>query len=157
MQRNVQAFIGEVTAEKVKPVTLQASYDQLTSKLQVWLDSFLAVVANDQLAQAELTTDHEPAISFRLETSVINLPLANLTEIGKVTMAEDEMPINLYMIAESEAFRSGLRIDELGSAEDVLADQAGALKVLTTWFDAQLDRLDTIMAAGDETDTENKD
>jgi hypothetical protein len=133
MQRNVQDFIDAVTAEELTTTSLKGDYDQLT----------------DQLVQANLTTEHDPAIGFRLETSVINLPLANLTEIGKVTVAEDTMPINLYMIAESEAFRSGLRIDELGSADDVLADRAGALKLLTTWFEAQIDRLNTIMDAAE--------
>jgi len=147
MQRNVQTFIDAVTAEELTTTTSQAAYDQLTDQLSAWLNDCLDVVAKDQLVQANLTTDHDPAISFRLETSVINLPLANLTEIGKVTVADETMPINLYMIAESEAFRSGLRIDELGSVDDVLADRDGALKLLTTWFTAQLDRLDTIMDA----------
>jgi len=149
MQRNVQDFIDAVTAEELTTTSLKGDYDQVTDQLVTWLNGFLDAVAKDQLVQANLTTEHDPAISFRLETSVINLPLANLTEIGKVTVAEDTMPINLYMIAESEAFRSGLRIDELGSADDVLADRAGALKLLTTWFEAQIDRLNTIMDAAE--------
>ncbi|MFD1421084.1 hypothetical protein [Lactiplantibacillus songbeiensis] len=149
MQRNVQDFIDAVTAEELTTTSLKGDYDQLTDQLATWLNGFLDAVAKDQLVQANLTTEHDPAISFRLETSVINLPLANLTEIGKVTVAEDTMPINLYMIAESEAFRSGLRIDELGSADDVLADRAGALKLLTPWFEAQIDRLNTIMDAAE--------
>ncbi|MFC6182267.1 hypothetical protein [Lactiplantibacillus daowaiensis] len=150
MQRNVQDFIDAVNGDQITKTTMQATYAQLKPQVSAWLTDFLDAVAKDQLVQAELTTDHEPAISFRLETSVINLPLASITEIGKVTMAEDTMPIKLYMIAESEAFRSGLRIDEIGAADDVLADREGALKIVTTWFDAQLDRLETIMTAADE-------
>ena len=75
------------------------------------------------------------------------MPLANLTEIGKVTAAEDTLPINVYMIAESDALPSGLRIDELGSVADVLTDQANAEKLLTDWLTAQTDRLDQITAA----------
>ncbi|MDV2576170.1 hypothetical protein RYX41_05760 [Lactiplantibacillus plantarum] len=51
------------------------------------------------------------------------------------------------MIAESDALPSGLRIDELGSVADVLADQANAEKLLTDWLTAQTDRLDQITAA----------
>lgn len=146
MQRNVQIFIDDVTAEKVTQASLKGTYDQLTAQVQPWLAKLVAAVKQDQLAQITLTTTHEPAISFRLETSVINLPLANLTEIGKVTVADDTMPINVYMIAESEALQSGLRIDELGSVDDVLADQANAEKLLTDWLSAQVDRLDQITA-----------
>ncbi|MFC6294933.1 hypothetical protein ACFQH1_06935 [Lactiplantibacillus daoliensis] len=149
MQRNVQTFIDEVTAEKLAQTTVKAAYEHLDAQVANWLDGFLDNVQADKLAQATLTTEHEPAISFRLETSVINLPLANLTEIGKVTVAEETMPINLYMIAESEAFRSGLRIDELGSAEKVLADRVAAKDLLTTWLATQTERLDEIMSAGE--------
>ncbi|MDF2311681.1 hypothetical protein [Lactiplantibacillus pentosus] len=149
MQRNVQTFIDDVTAEKVTQASLMGTYDQLTAQVQPWLAKLVAAVKQDQLAQITLTTTHEPAISFRLETSVINLPLANLTEIGKVTVADDTMPINVYMIAESEALQSGLRIDELGSVDDVLADQANAEKLLTDWLSAQVDRLNQITAVED--------
>ncbi|MGA3408777.1 hypothetical protein [Lactiplantibacillus pentosus] len=149
MQRNVQTFIDDVTAEKVTQASLTGTYDQLTAQVQPWLAKLVAAVKQDQLAQIILTTTHEPAISFRLETSVINLPLANLTEIGKVTVADDTMPINVYMIAESEALQSGLRIDELGSVDDVLADQANAEKLLTDWLSAQVDRLNQITAVED--------
>ncbi|EIW13129.1 hypothetical protein KCA1_2157 [Lactiplantibacillus pentosus KCA1] len=149
MQRNVQTFIDDVTAEKVTQASLTGAYEQLTTQVQPWLGKLVAAVKQDQLAQITLTTTHEPAISFRLETSVINLPLANLTEIGKVTVADDTMPINVYMIAESEALQSGLRIDELGSVDDVLADQANAEKLLTDWLSAQVDRLDQITAVED--------
>ncbi|MCA1342489.1 hypothetical protein [Lactiplantibacillus pentosus] len=149
MQRNVQTFIDDVTAEKVTQASLTGTYDQLTAQVQPWLAKLVAAVKQDQLAQITLTTTHEPAISFRLETSVINLPLANLTEIGKVTVADDTMPINVYMIAESEALQSGLRIDELGSVDDVLADQANAEKLLTDWLSAQADRLNQITAVED--------
>lgn len=149
MQRNVQTFIDEVTAEKLAQTTVKGAYEHLDAQVADWLDGFLDNVQADKLAQATLTTEHEPAISFRLETSVINLPLANLTEIGKVTVAEETMPINLYMIAESEAFRSGLRIDELGSAETVLADRVAAKDLLTTWLATQTERLDEIMSAGE--------
>lgn len=147
MQRNVQAFIDDVQAEKLTQSTIDGDYQQLTNQVQPWLNGFLSAVEADQLAQATLTTTHEPAISFRLETSVINLPLANLTEIGKVTVADDTMPIKLYMIAESEALPSGLRIDELGAATDVLADRTGAEQLLTTWLTSQIARLDEITAA----------
>lgn len=147
MQRNVQAFIDDVTAEKLSVTTLDGKYETLTKQVQPWLTNFLKDVAADQLAQATLTTTHEPAVSFRLETSVINLPLANLTEIGKVTDAGETMPIRLYMIAESEALPSGLRIDELGTAADVLADPDGAAKLLTTWLDSQIERLNQITEA----------
>ncbi|MCT3285504.1 hypothetical protein [Lactiplantibacillus pentosus] len=149
MQRNVQTFIDDVTAEKVTQASLTGTYDQLTAQVQPWLAKLIAAVKQDQLAQITLTTTHEPAISFRLETSVINLPLANLTEIGKVTVTDDTMPINVYMIAESEALQSGLRIDELGSVDDVLSDQANAEKLLTDWLSAQVDRLDQITAVED--------
>ncbi|PRO78265.1 hypothetical protein C6Y10_14710 [Lactiplantibacillus pentosus] len=149
MQRNVQTFIDDVTAEKVTQASLTGTYDQLTAQVQPWLAKLVAAVKQDQLAQITLTTTHEPAISFRLETSVINLPLANLTEIGKVTVADDTMPINVYMIAESEALQSGLRIDELGSVDDVLADQTNAEKLLTDWLSAQVDRLNQITAVED--------
>lgn len=149
MQRNVQTFIDDVTAEKVTQASLTGTYDQLTAQIQPWLAKLVAAVKQDQLAQITLTTTHEPAISFRLETSVINLPLANLTEIGKVTVADDTMPINVYMIAESEALQSGLRIDELGSVDDVLSDQANAEKLLTDWLSAQVDHLDQITAVED--------
>ncbi|WFC02407.1 hypothetical protein [Lactiplantibacillus pentosus] len=149
MQRNVQTFIDDVTAEKVTQASLTGTYDQLTAQVQPWLAKLIAAVKQDQLAQITLTTTHEPAISFRLETSVINLPLANLTEIGKVTVADDTMPINVYMIAESEALQSGLRIDELGSVDDVLSDQANAEKLLTDWLSAQVDRLNQITAVED--------
>ncbi|ETY73547.1 hypothetical protein [Lactiplantibacillus fabifermentans] len=149
MQRNVQAFIDEVTAEQVTQTTLDAAYDQVSAQVGTWLGQLLAAVNNDALAQATLTTTHEPAISFRLETSVINLPLANLTEIGKVTDAEADMPINIYMIAESEALPSGLRIDELGSVDDVVADVAGAEKLLTTWLTGQIERLNQITEAAE--------
>ncbi len=149
MQRNVQTFIDDVTAEKVTQASLTGTYDQLTAQVQPWLAKLIAAVKQDQLAQITLTTTHEPAISFRLETSVINLPLANLTEIGKVTVTDDTMPINVYMIAESEALQSGLRIDELGSVDDVLSDQANAEKLLTDWLSAQVDRLNQITAVED--------
>lgn len=152
MQRNVQTFIDDVTAEKISQTTVTGDYAHLSEQVKPWLAGFLANVKDDQLAQATLTTTHEPAISFRLETSVINLPLANLTEIGKVTEADATMPINLYMIAESEALPSGLRIDELGAATDVLADLTGAQTLLTTWLTGQVDRLDQIMAADEQTD-----
>jgi len=147
MQRNVQTFIDDVTAMNAAQETLTGTYEQLNTQIKPWLAKLVAAVQSDQLAQIMLTTTHEPAISFRLETSVINLPWANLTEIGKVTVADDTMPINIYMIAESEALTSGLRIDELGSVDDVVADQEHAEQLLTDWLMAQLERLDQITEA----------
>jgi len=147
MQRNVQTFIDDITAVKTTQETLSGKYEQLSTQVKPWLTKLVTAVQNDQLAQITLVTVHEPVISFRLETSVINLPWANLTEIGKVTVADDTMPINVYMIAESEALPSGLRIDELGSVDDVVADQANAEQLLTDWLTAQLERLDQITEA----------
>ena len=147
MQRNVQTFIDDITAVKTTQETLSGKYEQLSTQVKPWLTKLVTAVQNDQLAQITLVTVHEPVISFRLETNVINLPWANLTEIGKVTVADDTMPINVYMIAESEALPSGLRIDELGSVDDVVADQANAEQLLTDWLTAQLERLDQITEA----------
>ncbi|WP_048000318.1 hypothetical protein [Lactiplantibacillus herbarum] len=147
MQRNVQTFIDDITAVKMTQETLSGKYEQLSTQVKPWLTKLVTAVQNDQLAQITLVTVHEPVISFRLETSVINLPWANLTEIGKVTVADDTMPINVYMIAESEALPSGLRIDELGSVDDIVADQANAEQLLTDWLTAQLERLDQITEA----------
>lgn len=147
MQRNVQTFIDDVKAENVTQTSVTGTYEHLTEQVGAWLTAFTKTVATDQLTQTTLTVTHEPAISFRLETGLINLPWANLTEIGKVTAAEDTLPLNVYMIAESEALPSGLRIDELGSVADVLADQDNAEKLLTTWLTNQQARLDQITTA----------
>ncbi|MFB9770340.1 hypothetical protein [Lactiplantibacillus modestisalitolerans] len=147
MQRNVQTFIEAIQNEDYQTASVDGDYAKLSAQVPAWLEALLAIVRQDQLGTVTLAVKHEPAVSFRLETSLINLPLANLTEIGKVTDAEATMPVTINMIAESEALPSNLRIDELGQVADVVADPENATKRLTTWLTTQVDRLAEIAAA----------
>ncbi|KRM58796.1 hypothetical protein [Secundilactobacillus malefermentans] len=110
----------------------------LEKTLQSLVDYIVKQGKAEQISQAEVTIEKEE-LSIRLEMNVINLPVRYVSPMEKVLDAESDQDVNVYMIVESpKVNKSGLRIDEIGTVDSVMADPAAALKQFTDFVTEKL-------------------
>ncbi|KRL12795.1 hypothetical protein [Schleiferilactobacillus perolens] len=124
MEIQVQKIVDMVPAEQVHTVTItktpaQIKKEGLTSVLSSLLDNFEASVSAEQMTQANLTIATEVPVTFRLETNVINLPLADSNKLYQFFDLNATAPVNVYFITESDDINvSHLRIDEMATVDE---------------------------------------
>lgn len=137
MNRDVTSFIEDVTNEKVEhkitTATLKdfiANPDDIMRPIYDFVEEQLNL---GKLGYGEVRVD-EADLSVRLETNLINLPLSEIKRIDKMISDEDELPLNVYLVMISPNVNvSGLRIDEVASADDFVGNLDTYLPMMNDW------------------------
>lgn len=157
MEIAVADFIEKVETEQVTAqrfeITRGALEQQGKKAVLTPIVEFVSeTVQKGELASATLAfTDDE--IEFRLETSIINLPLRYVNTIKKMLSDEDDMAVNVYSVIESpDVNASSLRIDKVASVEDFETHQDVMAESIGEWLDTQLAAIKTNEEHRAETD-----
>lgn len=137
MNRDVTSFIEDVTNEKVEhkitTATLKdfiANPDDIMRPIYDFVEEQLNL---GKLGYGEVRVD-DADLSVRLETNLINLPLSEIKRIDKMISDEDELPLNVYLVMISPNVNvSGLRIDEVASADDFVGNLDTYLPMMNDW------------------------
>lgn len=80
---------------------------------------------------------------IKLQSNVINLPLLYPAAVEKLTEADQEYDLNVYAVIEAEKINSShLRIDQIGTADDLLNDNPDLRLNFRDWVKEQFERLD---------------
>lgn len=152
MKLNVQQFIDQV---------MDGQFDQQSqSVVEGQLSAITGVEALGQSIQKNHLTQFEwqvsvsgsdEPVSVRLETSVINLPLANAKTITKIMDVTADAEVNVYMVCETpDLNRSGLRIDKLASATALVDDPQSVAQAAQQWIDDKITTVQANIAAAQE-------
>jgi hypothetical protein len=137
LNRDVTSFIEDVTNEKVEhkitTATLKdfiANPDDIMRPIYDFVEEQLNL---GKLGYGEVRVD-DADLSVRLETNLINLPLSEIKRIDKMISDEDELPLNVYLVMISPNVNvSGLRIDEVASADDFVGNLDTYLPMMNDW------------------------
>lgn len=137
MNRDVTSFIEDVTNEKVEhKITTATLKDFIANPNDIMgpIYDFVEEQLNlGKLGYGEVRVD-EADLSVRLETNLINLPLSEIKRIDKMISDEDELPLNVYLVMISPNVNvSGLRIDEVASADDFVGNLDTYLPMMNDW------------------------
>lgn len=70
---------------------------------------------------------------------MINLPFQDAKIISKMLQDEETLPVNVYLVIVSPLVnQSGLRIDEVASADDYVGNVANYLDMMNNWVSEHL-------------------
>lgn len=151
MQMDGQEFLTAVKEEAFEKWTVTAA-DEAAVNLDDLFKFFDQQLQADKLAQGEIVIDApepEDAISLRLETSAINLPLRYFNAMNKLIDENVANEINVYMIVESKLVsQSGLFIYLAASVSAYLDDADSVKAKIAAFFN---EKLALINAGGWET------
>lgn len=152
MKLNVQQFIDQVMDGQFDQQSQSVAEGQLSAMTGV--EALGQSIQKNHLAQFEwqipVSGSDEP-VSVRLETSVINLPLANAKTITKIMDVTADAEVNVYMVCETpDLNRSGLRIDKLASATALVDDPQSVAQAAQQWIDDKITTVQANIAAAQE-------
>lgn len=137
--------------EKVAAGDYQAELQTLTAKdltaktyheaAKKMVDFVVEALNSGRLAQAQVLIDNETPVTFALETSLINLPLANAKKLPNFMDEDSEQEVKVYFEIISDYINvSHFRIDELATGDELIAENgryieeiAGLLAEKTTF------------------------
>lgn len=99
--------------------------------------------AVNQHGIAEAVINVNKDVVIKLQSNVINLPLLYPAAVEKLTEADQEYDLNVYAVIEAEKINSShLRIDQIGTADDLLNDNPDLRLNFRDWVKEQFERLD---------------
>ncbi|KRN93891.1 hypothetical protein [Pediococcus stilesii] len=122
--------IGKATLKKADGSGVRPAFEFLKDAIQ-------------ENAIAEAVINVNKSVVIKLQSNIINLPLAYPAPVEKLTEAEREYDINVYAVIEAEDINpSHLRIDEIGTADDLIEGNPDLQLNFRDWLLEQFDRLD---------------
>ena len=128
MEINVQTYqnaIAEGNYEQVQKTVdpLDLKEQGLAQFMASLYESVQTATQKNQLIQATLEVTYKEPVLVSLETSVINLPMADYKKVNNFLEVEEIVPVNLYLVITSQWVNvSGLRIDKMTDVASYLAD-----------------------------------
>ena len=145
-------FIEILTNETYTTKTFEAA-DQATINLdELFADVEKKTAASEVFSDALVINEEEPII-FRIETSLINLPLRYTNAIRKIVVNDEAKEMSLYMIVEHPLVtKSHLLIKKAASVQSFLDDPMSVEEKVTSFFNEQLAQINAnkIAAAEEE-------
>ncbi|SCB96998.1 hypothetical protein [Weissella bombi] len=145
-------FIEILTNETYKTKTFEAA-DQATINLdELFTDVEKEAAASEVFSDALVINEEEPII-FRIEASLINLPLRYTNAIRKIVVNDEAKEMSLYMIVEHPLVtKSHLLIKKASSVQSFLDDPTSVEEKITSFFNEQLAQINAnkIAAAEEE-------
>ncbi|MCD2256829.1 hypothetical protein ACNAN0_10375 [Agrilactobacillus fermenti] len=144
MDIKVQDFVDKVQDSQFQrhqetKTTTQVNRSSLQKLMSPIIAALSEAVATGHLAQVSLDITGKTQVSYRLETGVINLPFENSNKVFQFLDLESTVPVKIYLITQAENLNaSHFHIDEMGPADELMADEAGMTaaimaKVQETW------------------------
>lgn len=145
-------FIEILTNETYTTKTFEAA-DQATINLdELFTDVEKEAAASEVFSDALVINEEEPII-FRIEASLINLPLRYTNAIRKIVVNDEAKEMSLYMIVEHPLVtKSHLLIKKAASVQSFLDDPTSVEEKITSFFNEQLAQINAnkIAAAEEE-------
>jgi len=147
MDAEVSTFIEEVKSGntdssdqlKMKLADLLSISD---SQVKSMVDKIISGLQSGKQAVISAINLTDDDSMFRLESNLINLPLDEIDRIDKMISDQDSLPINVYLVVTSENVnRSGLRIDKVASADDLINDPDNYLEFITKWISEKAEQI----------------
>ncbi|WP_268913460.1 hypothetical protein [Lentilactobacillus sp. SPB1-3] len=147
MDAEVSTFIEEVKSGntdssdqlKMKLAELLSISD---SQVKSMVDKIISGLQSGKQAVISAINLTDDDSMFRLESNLINLPLDEIDRIDKMISDQDSLPINVYLVVTSENVnRSGLRIDKVASADDLINDPDNYLEFITKWISEKAEQI----------------
>lgn len=145
-------FIEILNNETYTTKTFEAA-DQATINLdELFTDVEKEAAASKVFSDALVINEEEPII-FRIEASLINLPLRYTNAIRKIVVNDEAKEMSLYMIVEHPLVtKSHLLIKKAASVQSFLDDPTSVEEKITSFFNEQLAQINAnkIAAAEEE-------
>jgi len=145
-------FIEILNNETYTTKTFEAA-DQATINLdELFTDVEKEAAASEVFSDALVINEEEPII-FRIEASLINLPLRYTNAIRKIVVNDEAKEMSLYMIVEHPLVtKSHLLIKKAASVQSFLDDPTSVEEKITSFFNEQLAQINAnkIAAAEEE-------
>ena len=153
MKIKVQDFIDRIVDGDFISSEMEASVNDIDGALKQLLSDFQTTVAQGKLGQQILViTDFEEAVSVRLESSIINLPFANINRVDNFfESSAAEVPVQVELIMEAQDLNaSKFHIDQLGSIETLDNAPMEIAQQMITKVHAGLEQIQSNLAAAKE-------
>ncbi|PWF99837.1 hypothetical protein [Levilactobacillus bambusae] len=160
MKLTVQTFLDEINADQFKKQTKSLSLATFLDDPVAGMNSLYTFVRDEvlegHLAQGELKIEGTEG-SFRVETNVINLPMAEPNVISKITVGEEERELMIYIMVQDPKINvSSFRIDEVCSADAYVDDFDSAKVKMDDWLLSQVEILKNAPDNVEESEPESK-
>lgn len=127
MEFTYEDYLAQLTGEHVQTtnVSTTAAKIQQATVIKKGLEYIEEQLASGYLCGYEWSVKMPVGdeLSVRLETNLINIPMKEAERLDPKLLNRDQVyPVNVYMVAEGDQLnKSGLRIDELTSGDDLSA------------------------------------
>lgn len=138
-EENYQTISVKLTQTDIKNMVLKkvaAAYPQLEKAL-----------AADKISQIKIELPFTEPATIELQAGIINLPYELVDKIKLLTNAEDQAPVNLYLITTADNLNaSGMRIDQMSSVAEFLKQPQAITKKITAEIKQKITELKTAAA-----------
>lgn len=138
MEMTVTELLSQIEAEQIKVDSQGLSADQMTAEaLTAGLQTLSDQLSSGYLAQFSWQVEMPVGdpVNVRLDTNLINVPLIEAPRLDpKLLGQESPYAVKVYMVIEGDQVNaSGLRIDELATADALMADPADYVEPFKAW------------------------
>lgn len=143
MEIKVQDFVDRIEASdytrfEVKKTASAVKKSSLKKQMEPIIAAVSEAVATGHLAQAQLEITGKITVTYRIETGVLNLPFENSKKIFQFFDMTQATPVKIYLVTVAENLNvSGFRIDEMGTADDLMTAEASVIDNIMTQVQTQ--------------------
>ncbi|MFD0897470.1 hypothetical protein [Loigolactobacillus binensis] len=134
MEMQSQEFIAAIRAEQYTTTEVELTATDIKkadlTKLTAAYAQLQKQLAADRISQIKITLPFVEPAMIEIQANIINLPYELVDKIALLTNAEEQRPVNLYLITTAANLNaSGMRIDQISSvaafieAPETIADQ----------------------------------
>lgn len=143
MEMTETELLSQIEAEQIKVDSQGLSADQMTAEaLTAGLQTLSDQLSSGYLAQFSWQVEMPVGdpVNVRLDTNLINVSLIEAPRLDpKLLDQEAPYAVKVYMVIEGDQVNaSGLRIDELATADALMADPATYVEPFKAWVTEHL-------------------
>ncbi|MFD1317917.1 hypothetical protein [Loigolactobacillus zhaoyuanensis] len=125
MEMQSQEFIAAIRAEEYTTTDIKLTATDIKKtdlkKLTTAYSQLQTQLAAQKIGQIKIDLPFEVPATIELQAGIINLPYELVNKIALLTNAEEQRPLNLYLITTAENLNaSGMRIDQMSSVVEFL-------------------------------------
>jgi hypothetical protein len=143
LEKDAASFVDDVVNEKIEGKSFSKKLSEIEADpakvMQPVYDYVEEQLNLGKLAYGEVKASDEE-VALRLETNLINLPFKDANIISKMMQDQGTLPVNVYIVIVSPwVNKSGLRIDEVASADDYIGNVSKYSDKMNNWVSEHLD------------------
>lgn len=151
MEMQSQEFIAAIRAEEYMTTAIKLTANDIKKadlkKLAAAYTELQTQLTAKKIAQIKIELPFKTPAMIELQAGIINLPYELVDKIALLTTAEEQYPLNLYLITTAENLNaSGMRIDKMSSVAAFLQDPAPTIKQIDA---AISEKITELQAAAD--------